>query len=154
MTVFLDCHLLALYIFAGSVPTDLFIVTSHLLPAPSLNSSLPMPRYRFSQWHQTERRCVGNFDRHWGMVAWGHGTGSLASSIPLPLTSCVTPGPNIHWGLAAITKVICKLKIMCLWLTFFFPPSSFLARLPPVVSCSFSGLRLTWGRTFQARLLL
>lgn len=27
MTVFLDCHLLALYIFAGSVPTDLFIVT-------------------------------------------------------------------------------------------------------------------------------
>lgn len=48
-------------------------------------------------------------------VWWpGQGVGSLAFSISLSLTSCVTPVRHIHWRLAALTEVISKLKIMYL----------------------------------------
>lgn len=88
-----------------------------------------------------------------GRVWWPGGMGQKAWLLAsLPLSSCVTPGAHIHWGWCNNEDHLQAENHVIYDLASFFP--SFLACLPPVVSCFFSGLRLAWSSTFQARALL
>lgn len=109
-----DCHCLAFYILQALFPykQKLFILPSCLPFLPWIPIYLSQDAC-FSVTTTAERRGDGNFDRQ-DTADWAR-VGSLASSISLPLTSCVTPRPHIPVG-------ICKLKSVYLWLGFFLSP--------------------------------
>lgn len=102
VTVFFRLPLFSLLYFCrlySHIKQKLFILPSCLPFLPWIPIYLSQDAC-FSEWQQQQKGEVMEIliDR---IQRTGQRVGSLASSISLPLTSCVTPRPHIQWAFAS-----------------------------------------------------